>query len=78
MPAFRKQGRRWLRKPPARVTPTEARDVEADIELEAKRFRDLAPALGFCGACGISVDEANGKLHDKDCPYLPAERRRAS
>lgn len=69
--------RAWRKGTVVRTTGA-SRDVEADLELEAKRFRELAPVLGFCGACGVSVDEANGKLHDKDCPYLPAERRRAS
>ena len=53
------------------------RDDVADLELEARNFQRLAPVLGFCGSCGVSVDEANGKLHDNQCPYLPAERRQA-
>ncbi len=46
------------------------------MELEARRFRAVAPVLGFCGACGETVDEAAGKLHAADCPYLPTERRK--
>ncbi len=53
------------------------RDTVVDFELEAKRFRALAPVLGWCGSCGVTVDEAAGALHANDCPYLPAERRRA-
>lgn len=54
----------------------DAANIEADMEQEARRFRELAPVFGFCGACGCTVDEANGVLHASDCPYLPPERRR--
>lgn len=53
------------------------REIERDFELEADRFRKLAPILGYCGTCGAVVDEAAGKLHEWDCAYLPAERRKA-
>ena len=59
-------------------TQRTTRDVEVDFELEARKFRELAPVLGWCDACGVSVDEAAGKLHDNQCPYLPAERRQAA
>jgi hypothetical protein len=52
------------------------RDDLVDRDLEAAKFRRLAPVLGFCGACGVTVDEAAGRLHAHDCPYLPTERRR--
>lgn len=54
------------------------RDVEIDLEAEAKHWIATAPKLGFCGGCGVTVDETNGKLHGSDCPYLPEERRRAT
>lgn len=53
------------------------RDDIADIALEASRFQRLAPVLGWCGACGVNVDEVHGKLHAFDCPHLPVERRAA-
>ncbi len=65
--------RAWRRGGLRTVTAT--RDVEIDMDLEAARFRRLAPVLGFCGACGAVVDEARGKLHGWDCPHLPPERR---
>ncbi len=67
--------RAWLKSPRVRSAPP-SRDVEKDLELEAKRFREIAPRLGWCGACGHTVDEAHGILHGEDCPWLPAERRR--
>jgi hypothetical protein len=67
--------RAWQRRGPRAAIAT--RDTVADLELEAERFRRLAPVLGFCGTCGVNVDEVNGKLHANDCSYLPAERRRA-
>ncbi len=70
--------RAWRRGMPRNVPTSAARDAEADMALEAERFRRLAPVLGFCGTCGVNVDEANGKLHASDCAYLPAERRKAS
>jgi hypothetical protein len=66
--------RSWKRGIAKAVRTT--RDDEVDMEAEARRFQKLAPVLGFC-ACGVSVDEAKGKLHERDCPHLPAERRRA-
>jgi hypothetical protein len=59
-------------------TVTDAAQLEAEAEREARHWQATAPKLGFCGHCGENVDEANGKLHAHDCPYLPAERRRAS
>ncbi len=67
--------RAWRKGTPRAAAAS--RDVDADLALEAERFRRLAPVLGFCGTCGVNVDEANGKLHANDCPYLPAERRTA-
>lgn len=52
------------------------RDAEMDADDEAKRWQDLAPTFGWCGSCGVTVDEPNGKLHAHDCPYLPEERRK--
>ncbi len=67
--------RAWLKN---RVQPSSpSREVEKDLALEAKRFQELAPRLGWCGHCGHTVNEAKGILHAHDCPYLPAERRRA-
>lgn len=74
MSGFGKATPRAWRKGLARAQRV-TRDDVADLELEAERFRKLAPTLGFCGACGVSVDEPNGKLHDAACPYLPPERR---
>ena len=76
MSGFGKATPRAWKRGVAKAQPA-TRDVVADLELEAKQFQRLAPVLGFCGACGVSVDEAHGKLHASDCPYLPAERRRA-
>ncbi len=75
MPAYRTgaQGRTWQKRRPV----TASREDVRDLELEAERFRRLAPVLGWCSACGVDVDEAGGKLHDVACPYLPAERRRS-
>lgn len=58
-------------------TVTDAAELEAEAAREAKHWQETAPRLGFCGHCGCHVDEANGVLHAHDCPYLPAERRRA-
>lgn len=52
------------------------RDELADIELEAKKWAELAPKLGFCGSCGARVNEAEGKLHDEGCIPSQPERCR--
>lgn len=52
------------------------RDDEREADLFEARARALAPVLGFCGYCGVDVDEVNGKLHGHDCS-VQAERRRA-
>lgn len=49
---------------------------EAHADRMTARAKALAPTLGYCGCCGVSVDEANGKLHDKWCA-VDAERREA-
>lgn len=54
------------------------REDEAHADAMAARAKTLAPRLGFCGSCGVSVDEDGGKLHDPQCPDVPEERRRAS
>lgn len=59
-------------------SPASLAEAEDAAEREAKHWQETAPKLGFCGHCGEIVDEANGKLHAHDCPYLPAERRKAS
>jgi hypothetical protein len=65
-----------------RAAAREARSFRPAAPLteaeEAQRFQDAAPRVGFCGACGTRVNEPAGVLHAGDCPYLPAERRRAS
>jgi hypothetical protein len=65
--------RKWMKRQP-RATPASLRDVEADMELEARKWRELAPRFGFCNGCGARVDEANGKLHDEGC--IPGEPER--
>ncbi len=69
--------RAWREGPPVAGRTSPRVEVERDLELEAQRFRKLAPVFGWCGTCGVVVDEANGKLHGYDCSYLPAERRKA-
>ncbi len=53
-----------------------SRDVVADGEREAERWRRLAPVLGYCGGCGARVDEKNGKLHDEGC--IPSQPDRCT
>lgn len=66
-----------------RAVPADSREAQMVEEDEARRWQQLAPRLGFCGACGVSVDEDNPdpekrRLHAHDCPYLPAERRKSA
>lgn len=66
--------RAWRRDVRVRTSGS-TRDVETDMAQEAANFQRLAPVLGFCGSCGVTVDEARGRLHGFDCPYLPPERK---
>jgi hypothetical protein len=68
-------GRTWKKYRPA-TTAHAARDIEADMELEARKWRELAPRLGFCNGCGARIDEANGKLHDEGC--IPGQPERCT
>ncbi len=70
--------RAWRAGVLPKIARAGTREAQMTEEDEARAWQRAAPVLGFCGACGVSVDEAKGVLHDKDCPHLPPERRRAS
>ncbi len=64
--------RRWLKRGPCAASATE--DDAKEQRIAATR---VAVALGWCPSCGVHVDEARGNLHDRWCPDVPAERKRA-
>ena len=57
----------------ARSRPTSASD-EARAAEQFQRALDALPREGFCSFCGVSVDEAAGKLHGEDCGVAPERR----
>ncbi len=68
----------WSRRAPRKRSPIpvyRGSADEAQAERMAQRARELAPVLGYCGSCGVIVDEAAGKLHTWDCPDVPPARR---
>lgn len=62
--------RAWLSKSPRFRAATV--DEQKEARLAAAR---VATILGWCTSCGVTVDEANGKLHDPWCGDVPPERR---
>lgn len=64
--------RAWLTMSPRHRVATE--DEQKEARLAAAR---VATVLGWCTSCGLTVDEARGVLHDRWCPEVPIERRRA-
>ncbi len=71
-------GRQYVKSHIRSVSPggPGSRDVEADIEQEARRWASVATKLGWCNGCGATIDEANGKLHDEGCIPSAPERCR--
>jgi hypothetical protein len=51
-----------------------AEQDEKDAKRMTARALELAVALGWCQVCGVTVDEAAGRLHDQWCA-VPLPRR---